>query len=171
MRRILSAWLICLLCISLFACADDEASEVRIPVKFYYHNINIAYNSEQGVISAEIREAAEHQNDYEYLIQQYLQGPTGDLHHSTFPAGTYLRQFTFEGTTVKIILSNEFSTLTGHDLSIACAALTKTLQEMTKATTIEISASEGKLGSANTLTFGPDDFLYFDNSYSITDES
>ena len=171
MRRLLSVCLICLLCVSFFGCSDDSASKVHVPVKFYYRNIDIGYNSEHGVISAEIREAGVHQEDYEYLVKLYLQGPTGDLHHDTFPSGTSLQQLTVEDGTVKIVLDKTFSSLSGHELSIACAALVRTLQEMTAATTVSISVSEGKLGNSETLVFGRDDLLYVDNNYSSAGDS
>lgn len=128
------------LCFVLFltACGNGQ-QEYKSPVNFYYRSRNIEFDDPQGVITFEKREAYGHTEDYEYLVEVYLRGPTTHPCISPFPAGTTLDQLDYVKDKVLIVLSSHFALLSGADLTVACVCLGKTLSELTGMKAVQIS--------------------------------
>jgi hypothetical protein len=92
------------------------------------------------VLGAEIREAGDHKDDLNYLLQQYLTGPKTEALYSPFPAGTKLVRLEQNEETLNIILDSTFAELSGLKLTLACAGLTRTCLELAPVDTVQISA-------------------------------
>ena len=164
MKRALCIFLILVLSFGLFGCRLGKRSDVLEPVEFYYprKTDRFIYGSDNGVISAEIREASGHVNDLKYLFTMYLYGPQDSALRSPFPSGCKLSSLRTEEDTLYIRLSEEFATLENTELTLACAALAKTCFSITDFSHICIDAT----GSENTvsITLDKDALLFADNS-------
>ncbi len=170
MKQIIILILTLILCLALTACNQNNQEEQK-PVTFYYQASTIDYSNPNGILASEIREAANHETDYAYLITQYLAGPQTAECTFPFPDGTKLESFDVLTGKINVILSNEISQLTGHKLTIACTCLSKTLLELTGLDAVTISANGKLLDGVPSITMTKDDFTLTDNNAYIPDES
>lgn len=152
----------CLLCMS--ACSARSGKSIRSPVNFYYCAETMQYNSEDGVIRAEIREAKGFDAGSELfdIINLYFKGPEDSSFQSPFPADVTLKRCSINDGVLQVILSNHISQLEGFDLTIACACLTKTLLEITQADAVEIRAEGGRMGDSISVTMSHETLLLLD---------
>ena len=145
MKRILCL-ILALLLITLSGCHYGKSGDILEPVEFYYPRTSrsFVYGTENGVITAEIREAAGHVDDLNYLLTMYFYGPQDDNLRSPFPAGCTLRGMCVEDDTLYIRLSESFTTLEGTELTLACAALANTCFSLTDFTRVCIDSRSDK---------------------------
>jgi spore germination protein GerM len=153
--------IIALLC-TLGACAGKKR-ELISPVNFYYRSTSDSYGTQTDVICFEQRESFGHEEDYAYLINSYLQGPTTEKQVSPFPAGTTLVSLDLVKDKVIVVLSSHISLLSGAELSIACTCLAKTLHEMTGMKGVQISSQGDLLDGMEFITIGIDDYDLVDS--------
>jgi spore germination protein GerM len=127
---------------SILLCTGCSAQkeEFQSPVNFYYPRIECTFGKADSVLGAEIREAGDHKDDLNYLLQQYLTGPKTEALYSPFPAGTKLVRLEQNEETLNIILDSTFAELSGLKLTLACAGLTRTCLELAPVDTVQISA-------------------------------
>ena len=170
MKRWLCMFLALTLCLPLMGCAP-EPNDIADPVSFYYRRSadSISYGMADGVISAEQREAYGHRDDPAYLINLYLKGPAGTGMNRTFPKGVELVKFSLEGGCAYITVSDFFSTLTGINLTLACACLTLTVCELTGAKQLTVSTSNTLLDGNRPVIMTPDDILFLDENTIVVD--
>ena len=146
------ALLICLLiCCEMCACGVSPGRSSS-SVKFYYRLEEISYESGTNVVNSETFDAGSHRSDLEYLIQKYLAGPRTSKLSSPFPNGVKLSHITVQDNAVNIILSNDLATLTGYELTVACACMTLTILDITQAESVLISAESALLNNAEYIT-------------------
>ena len=138
---------------------SDEAS-----VNFYYTHNELVFGTESGVIKKTVREIKGKHDDYDQLISQYLNGPISYDCISPFPAGTTLEELHWDPNRVQVVLSPHITTLSGMDLMIACACLTRTVSDMTGINTVQIRSSSGLLNGEQVLTLSADSFVYWDQA-------
>lgn len=148
---------------SLFGC-QLYREEPELPVTVYYRRSQMTYGTSDGVISSYALEAAGHETDVPFLLQTYLQGPDSADFSPTFPSGTTLRSYNLEGLTAKVVLSDQLATLTGIDLSIACACLSKTLMSLTGCREVIICAEHAQLDNNKYITVSSNSYLMQDLS-------
>ena len=160
MKRILSLILVVFLIISFSACHYSKSGDILEPVDYYYprKTTSFVYGSDEGIITAEVREASGHIGDLYYLLTMYLRGPQNKDLYSPFPAGCVLEEVYVKDDTLYIRFSDEFARLQNLDLTIACASLAKTCLSMTGLSRISIeSVSEENhvhmILDANSLLF------------------
>lgn len=161
MKRIIC---ICLVMSILLLACDMDDSNLQVPVAYFYQTVETDYSSENGMITVEMREAKGHATDYQYLIEQYLNGPRNYQCISPFPAGTILEELNIDSNKAQLVLSPHMSTLSGAELTLACACLTKTVIEMTGVRTVEISTSYGTLNGSDTITMTADSFVLWNGN-------
>lgn len=159
---------ICLMLVLVFlllsGCHYSESGDILEPVEFYYPRVtkHFVYGAQDGVLTAEVREASGHVNDLSYLITMYLRGPQSANLRSPFPADCKLEEIRTGGNTLCIVLSGEFAELEGLEQTIACAALAKTCLSLSQMQRIRIdSTSENKTFS---ITLTEDSLLLADQS-------
>lgn len=167
MKRAVYISLVLLLIFTLCSCTSQSKS-VQAPVAFYYRSTDVEYGAQSGVITYEIREVKGHTEDYQYIINQYLNGPKSSGCISPFPAGTTLEAFSLHNNKVDIMLSPHLAILTGSDLMVACACLTKTVLELTGVNSVQISSENGLLNNEESITLTADSFAYWDESADFT---
>lgn len=145
MKRILCL-ILALLLVTLSGCHYRKGGDILEPVEFYYprKSASFIYGTENGVLTAEIREASGHVDDLNYLLTMYFYGPQDDNLRSPFPAGCALRGIRVEDDTLYIRLSESFTTLEGTELTLACAALANTCFSITDFTSVCIDSKSDK---------------------------
>lgn len=172
MRRFISFTLLFAVFFLLTAC-NKEVEEITKPANFYYLTEPIAYNEEYGVISAEIRETAQFALDSNLipLLDYYLAGPSAPDYRSPFPSGTIVEELTQSDDLISVYLSEQFAKLSGVDLTTACACLTRTLMDLTGATSVKISVPGQLLGGKDVITMTAKNlnFLLPDGTEAVTE--
>lgn len=143
---------------------QQEAPELKDPVTFYYQRQNLTYNSSDGVIAGETRDADGHAHEPAYLLNVYLSGPLSPEFVSPFPSKVRLLALEIQETNAILTLNRRFSELTGLDLTIACACLTMTTISLTGVETVTIQADSAMLDSARQITMDTNCFLLLDGS-------
>jgi hypothetical protein len=166
MKRFVAIILIFSLALCCAACTRKNVS-LKKPAAFYYCNAEVPYDGKTGGITAEMREAALFENDMIALLNEYLSGPLGEGLHTPFPANVRIASFNISASTVTVVLSREFSQLSGLDLIIACACLSRTLFDMMEQNRIQIAAYESLLDGQAYITFDRSSILFVDDPLEV----
>lgn len=161
MKKICILICCCLLLQMLCSCSGKK-EEFEDPVSFFYCNREIAYNSPTGVIQAETREGSGFQGNLTAFLNAYLRGPVSTELESPVPSDVSLVSCERNGDTVTIVLSAQFSKLTGIELSTACSALMMTVYDYTGAETLQVRAKDSQLDDKNEIVLGIDDIVLID---------
>lgn len=151
-----------ILLVCMFGCTAKQ--QFQVPVNFYYPISSESFGKSDSYIAAEAREAYGHAEDTAYLIRTYLNGPVSNEFRSPFPAGVTLLSTEQTGNTFKLTLSQEFFSLTGMNLSIACASLAKTCMELTGAEIIQICEENAAPDGHGCITLDASQILLTDQS-------
>ena len=141
------------------ACTKQIESESL--ANFYYCTNPINYNSLTGVISAEVRDVSGYDHHLD-LLNLYIDGPTSAGYRSPFPDDVEVISMAREVSTVLVCMNSEFAKLTGHDLTLACACLSKTIIDFTGCTSVRISAQNEMLDANAYIEMADKDFLFLD---------
>ena len=141
--------LILLFCVAatLPACVQNQ-DKIQVPVNFYYLRQETTYGSADSLIAPITAEGADYSNDPAGLLSQYLKGPGQNGWVSPFPRGTQLLSMELVNGFLRLTLSENFASLTGMDLTIACACLTLTALDLTGANSVRISVEGATLNGA-----------------------
>ena len=161
MKYIISITLVLLLLLS--ACTTPNPT-YEDPVSFYYIQNDVVFGSKSGVMKKTVREAGNNAGDYFELTKLYLNGPTTYDCVSPFPAGTTLEELHWDQNRIQVLLSPQITTLSGSELTVACACLTRTLTEMTGIRTVQIRSTVGLLNGEKVLTMSADSIIYWDEA-------
>ena len=160
MKRVFCIVLAVLLLLPLVACTQQKA-DIHDPVNFYYRKKDPAHSD--AAISKEFGEAEGHREDYPYLIGQYLKGPADEVLQRTFPAGISVVDLKIEGKAATLVLSDFFSTLSGLDLTLACACLTLTICELTGTEQLTVRTQTTLLDGSKSITMAHKDIVLLDD--------
>lgn len=117
------------LALLLSACSFPGSQET---VTFYYpRDPQQKSNTPSDTFyTAERREITGQTTNVRYLLSLYLQGPLDDQSFSPFPEGTRLVMLDIHNGQYFVQLSQEFSQLSGIDLTVACACISLTCFNM-----------------------------------------
>lgn len=159
MKKFLSILLAFLITTTMIACSSKGEDSTEA-VNFYYQTQDITYHEEAGFFVTEKRSVAS--QDLTDIINIYLSGPEKDEYKSPFPTGTVVRSITHNNGILNIVLSDEFSALKGFDLSVACACLTITIQELADTQLVQISAENTELDGNKSITMNTDSLVIYD---------
>lgn len=152
----------CFLILQMLCACGGSNQEVREPVRFYYCNKEISYNSPSGIIKSEIREGIKFQGDLSELLRVYLQGPATPYLQTLIPNDVEFVSCMMSDSCVSITFSNEFSKLTGVKLSTACSAILMTVHGYTGIQTIQIRAEGSQLDEKDEVVLTMDDIVLMD---------
>ena len=158
----LSLLICCALLAQLLCSCAAKKEEMKEPVNFYYCNSNIAYNSPTGVIQAEVRESAGFHGNLLAFLRAYLQGPVNSELKRFVPADVYVVSCQIDADRVILVMSSQFSNLSGIELTTACSALLMTIHDYTGAQTLQISAKDAQLDDKNEIILTMDDIVLID---------
>ena len=168
MKKMLCVIISFALSYTLISC-DSSKESIQEPVDFYYCQLEMDYGIESQAISKEVRDAKDRRQDYSHLLSLYFKGPESYSLYNPFPRNLSLLSFSLQDGTAAVHLSASFATLTGLDLSLACACLTMTVCEMTGAQQVTVSAADSLLDGNPQITLSPEDVLLLDDSSVIID--
>lgn len=154
MRRMIFLLLLLSLTLSCMGCQADTDSQLT----FYYLRTDstIAYGQEDALITAHFPEL-DTDVELETMLQLYLDGHMGENMRSPFPRGTYLLRVGAENDTLKLVLSREFSTLDGIQLTLAGACLAATCRDLAGFEKIQVHSGE------KVYTFDITNFVFLDS--------
>lgn len=161
--------IICCFVILLCLCAcTKQDTKIADPVSFYYLRVqeenDIHHGAEDSVLFPETREGLGLRGNTEALLKMYLKGPDSPLYVSPFPAGTELIAWTLEDSILSITLSDQFASLSGMDLTLACACLTRTFLELTGAESVEIRAETINIDGKESVIMSHENLILIDGT-------
>lgn len=158
---------IVLLSFVLVGCADKEQG--ANVVQFYYCAMESSYSNETGLFAVEERQVAYNPNEYQKLIEEYLNGAKTNNCTSPFPGGTTLTDFSLRDGNATIFLSPHMALQSQANVTTCCACLCQTLFALPDIDTIVISIDGVQINGENQLQFQKDSFKVLDDmSDSIT---
>ena len=169
MKRIICLCIVVSVLLSLGACRKQNSSYLS-PKTFYYCKETISYNSTSSVISSEIRDCESYNEEITDILNLYLSGPVSKEYISPFPRGVELIALEINESGAHVLLSAEFSDLSGIGLTVASACLSMTLFELTECETVTIQAENSQLDGLDSITITQADLLLIDE-YTPSDES
>lgn len=144
--------------------AKNEAVE-GAAMKLYYEARGVAKLDAESAVAPETRQipAATMQT----FLEEYLKGPVSEELRSPFPAGTRVLHIEGDENGVILIMSGEFFTLMGVDMSIASCCIAKTLSEYAGVQSVTLS---DELDTIH-LEVQPDHYLLSNDITKTEDES
>ena len=172
MKRLFCFLLCGILLLGLFACAAQKEDFIN-PISFYYLRVQLPGQLHHGavdsVISPEVREGKGIIKDIKMLLDYYMAGPLSDNYASPFPSDTTLIDWHMEGKTLCVVLSDQAATLSGVDLTLACACMTKTFLGLRDLDAVRIQAETLSLDGKPYITMDDKSLLLLDNSMTTTE--
>lgn len=130
MKRLICLLLAVIILTSFFGCTKKN-DEMINPVKTFYCKNDVEYNTDDGVLDSEVRELADYKNNLLKFMNQYLKGPESEDLYAPFPAGSRILELTRSGKSAYVILSTHFSLLSGFELIVSCACISRTIMDIT----------------------------------------
>ena len=168
MKKI-SILLCCALIMQMFCSCTANKEEFQEPVNFYYGNKEIFYNSPAGVIQAELREGNNFHGNLTAFLRAYLLGPMSSDLYSFVPSDVYVVSCEVNEGYAVVVLSSQFSNLSGVELSAACSALLMTLHDYTGIETLELKVKDSQLDGKSEIIIGINDIVLMDTAVSDTE--
>ena len=161
MKRLTAFFLILSLAAGLFGCRSQE---LHSPTSFYYCRSDPAFSGTDGIICPEQRELAGIEGDLDAILALYFQGPVSRELENLIPAGCPLLQWNREGDALHLHFSGELADLTGVELTLASACLTRTFLELTGCTTLILTAEGRRLNGETAMELTLDGLSLRDDS-------
>lgn len=160
------------LCLSILAglCACTAVTD-QDAVNFYYCRSEVTYGVEDSVIAAEARSQFSAGSDLGTLLSAYLAGPTTEGLESPFPRSTQLLSWKLRDGTLSLNFSATLGDLSGVELTIACACISRTFLELLDIEEVVISASGALLSGETYVTVTADSILYYDDGLDLLDQT
>lgn len=161
MRRCVVSGIILLLILALSGCSGKN-NTVEQPANFYYCTSSISFDTAHGVIAPETRDIAGFEQDLTALINHYLRGPNSSNLTSPFPNGSAVLWINQSDRELTLIMNQQFTQLTGLNLSLACSCISKTIFSLTDFESITIRARDTNLDGTKSVTMTRDSILIQD---------
>ncbi len=165
MKRLL-IFLLCILSV-LYGCGASQP-KLEDSITFYYPRSEYLFGQTDSVIASEIREAAGKKGDLAALLGEYLQGPQSSDLRSPFPADAKILQIQQEGSILQLTMNDRFSQLSGMELTMACACLTKTGLTLTNCQTVQIVIDGTLPDTQRIITMDAQTLLLMDDIITTT---
>lgn len=175
MRRILTLlWAVSVL---LFCgCVDQQKEpDLQQPFRFYYR-INDGQdatgeasmnNRLKEPMDYELREITGHETDYRWVLEQYFLGPESEDLVAPFQKSTKLISVKLIDAQLRLMVSDDISELSGIDLTLACACITRTCMGFDGVESVSISAEGATLAGKTSIVMHADNMLLEDSGADI----
>ena len=146
----------------IFLPGKDSSSTVT----FYYARSNFAYGEPNGAIGSEQRSVGGHEDDLNYLLALYLEGPLDENLSSPLPGKHYVRilDLSQKGDALHIKLSDLSSVMTDSQFTLAAACLTKTCMGMHNVQAVQIDSG------SRSIRMNHANLQFYDESSSVVYE-
>lgn len=130
---------------------------------FYYSYAEISFASTDQTIGSEHRIINADPLNYHAILTKYLEGPQSSEFANPFPTGTKIVSITVDQQIASIVLSDNFSDLTGIELTLACACLSLTTERITGCAQVQLSAEKALLDSKKSITINTNELSFTDS--------
>ena len=167
MKNVILFILIAAITLLSMGCARTTDSSADTVTFYYVHN-KPAYGTTSGVIAPNLVEINQHEYNYHELLTKYFNGPTNYDCVSPFPAGIMLEDLYVNDNKAQLVLSPHMATISGSDLTVALACLTRTVIEMTNVNTVQIKISGNQINGEDSVTFTLNSFSQYDEVEPIS---
>jgi len=161
LKRLLPVLLAVLL---LCACAPQKLQNPVNPIRFYYCQAQAQYGGDTGALASEQVDLGDPEISLADVMALYFAGPVSKELVSPFPAGISCKSVEMDGSTATLLLSDDYSALTGVRLTLASACLTLTLSQIDFIKDVQIRTEAGTLSEQGNEDFTVGDFLLKDDS-------
>ena len=162
MKRII-CMVLCLMLLAACVGCQKEGQPGGNSIAFYYPNAQLSYQASSAAITPEYRTFHQWEN-WAQVLNIYLGGPETMGYDTPFPAGLRVVKTVMENDTVYVTVSQELTSLTGLELTIACSCLAMTTLELTGAKTVVLRATDGLLGGQKSMTMDKNTLLLLDTA-------
>ena len=152
---------IMIIALLLFTAGCKQESQTPQGAAFYYCVTTSDYNVGSCALTAEHR-ADTTDGSLQEVITKYLAGPLSPELESPFPQELKVVGAYQNGQTVYLTFSRELATMTGLDLTIACACMTLTVLSITNAEGVEIRTVAGLLDGQRAIIMDKNTLLLQD---------
>lgn len=161
--RMISLLLLIAICMTVTGC-QKQAESIKTPVVFYYVRAEFDHGNDNSVICGETRESADFKGNLIELLNGYLQGPQSEDLLTPFPSGTSITNYVVDNTTAILTVTDHLTQISGMDLTVACACLSKTVIELTGIESVKIQAKTKELGSNEYIYMDMNTILLLDST-------
>lgn len=159
MKKLIAIVISLLLLPGICGCQKQEQQPEGIA--FYYCVTELSFGIQDKAIEAEYRQGIT-KDHWANVLDLYLRGPETAGLRSPFPAGLKTVATSMEQNTAYITVTEELASLSGLELTLACASLAMTCLELTGAETIVISADGALLDGQKSITIDANTLLLLD---------
>lgn len=169
MRRRVMTWLCVMGMLFSWGCGlQEKAPELQQPFRFYYRTSD----GEEGTVNQEpmdyeLREIAGHEADYQWILEQYFKGPESGNLSAPFQKSTRLISVRLIDAQMRLMVSDDFSELSGIDMTLACACIARTCLGFEGVESVSISAAGASLGGKSAVVMHEDDIILKDSGVDI----
>lgn len=163
-------WIVCILCIVLsvaigytFVGTGENREGTEYEVFFRERDLSDTHSGD--ALRPELVKLSDEsgsQERMEQLLERLLQGPEDETLSSVIPAGTTLLSVRHNGVLATVDLSNQYSALSGVELTLADYAITQTLTQLPEVMLVkvtvrgkEIPYRSGRILSQRDILFSP----------------
>ena len=166
MKRMIALVLSVLLLFGCVGCGQGASRDLKDPVTFYYLADPELDSSFDSSFVTEIHEGSSYSQDRISLLNFYFRGPYAEGAVSPFPK--QLRVITIDqpGKAVQILLNDEITTLTGLDLTLACACLSQTVFDLYDCRAVEIRSESGQIDGKEFIRIEAENMIFRDSVYT-----
>ena len=161
MKRLTAIFLLLVLAAGLFGCRMEE---LRSPASFYYYRSDPVFAGTDGVICPETRELAGMEGDLDAILELYFQGPISRELENLIPESCPAPQWELDGNTLHLHFTQELAALSGVELTLVSACLTRTFLELTGCNTLILSAEGMRLNGETSMVLTLDGLSLRDDS-------
>ena len=148
---------------AIIALAFAPHEELSGNVTFYYARSQFEYGARNGAIGSELRNVGGHEEDLNYLLALYLEGPLTEGLRSPLPGKAYVRilDVTQKGDALHVKLLDLSSVMTDSQFSLAAACLTKTCLGIHNVQAVQIESGD------RIVRMNPANLQFYDESTSV----
>ena len=168
MKQFLSVLLAGIILLSLCACTPKQETFIS-PLNLYFLKIqpvdHIHHGSVDSVIGPLQIEGNMIRKNPTLVLEAYFSTPDTESFRSPFPDHTQLIKWEENGTMLCITLSDELAQMTGIELSLACACLTRTCLELWQYDAVQIRAETQLLDGRPSITMNAENLLLIDDTF------
>lgn len=162
MKKLTSVLVVLCLLVCWTGC---EAQPSQDAVSFYYLRTQSDFSADQGIIASEARQnTGLNMENPTAVLSTYLDGPTSDELTSPFPREVTVLEVKRIGSSLHINFSRELAQLSGIDLTLACACVSRTCMELWDVDTVRIRANGTLLNGSTYVVMSREDLKLTDDS-------
>ena len=154
MKRLILLILLLACLLSCTGCAPEEPDQ---PAFYYLRPEDAIVYGQDDALMVPVPQEITPEVDLNMVLQLYLDGPVEENLRDPFPKGTYLLTTIAQEDTLVVVLSREFSTLDGIQLTLAGACLAATCYDLTGMEHIKVHSGD------STYDFDLNSFIFLDS--------